>query len=357
MLCAMKMLRLTPVAAVSGILLGSFVLSGSGCVSARADRTQAAPAVSSPAGLAAPAEAAAPASGMDFGSRRFDWSKAVAVHPSIRRTSFAVERPRLMKGSCVRVDLADRRLRFHVPGRAEHWGEPMPECPDKPFRIRTRRQTVRRYMIEARRPMAEGGLGLDMLVGVNTTPWSPWEAPWNHQYADETGLIVKDGELVAPSVGYPSFVVYQDGRVAFRKVGRDEPVTNIQTAVSGFGIVMTNGLILAKNEPTSLAPRTGFGLSRDKRYLYLFVVDGRQPDYSMGANTYEVAEWLRHFGADDGMNMDGGGSTTLFCWDPAPDPANTDPKSQETPNLHKLNRQKENAERSVACPLGIYVAD
>ena len=134
-------------------------------------------------------------------------------------------------------------------------------------------------------------------------------------------------------------------------------MTNIQTAVSGFGIVMTNGIILAKNDPASLAPRTGFGLSRDRRYLYLFVVDGRQPDYSMGANTYEVAEWLRHFGADDGMNMDGGGSTTLFCWDPAPDPANTDPKSQETPNLHKLNRQKENAERSVACPLGIYVAD
>jgi|LFRM01.1.fsa_nt_gb hypothetical protein len=341
----MKMMRLIPVSAVSGILLGSVVLSGLGCAFSRPDRT-----------LAAPAETSIPVSGMNFGSRRFDWSKAVAVHPSIRRTSFAVERPRLMKGSCVRVDLADRRLRFHVPGRAEHWGEPMPELPDRPFRIRTRRQTVRSYLLEARR-VAEGGLGLNMLVGVNSTGWSPWEAPWNHKYADNTGLIVKDGEMVAPAIGNPSFIVYKDGSVAFRKVGRDEPVTNIQTAVSGFGIVLTNGVIRERNVPTSLAPRTGFGLSRDKRYLYLFVVDGRQPGYSMGANTYEVAEWLRHFGADDGMNMDGGGSTTLFCWDPAPDPANTDPKSRETPLLHKLNRHAENAERSVACPLGIYVAD
>ena len=40
-----------------------------------------------------------------------------------------------------------------------------------------------------------------------------------------------------------------------------------------------------------------------------------------------------------------------------PDPDNTDPKSKTTPNLHKLNRQQDNAERSVACPLGIYLAD
>ncbi len=338
----MKRILSAPMVVVHFMLLTSLLLAGTGCVATRPERPQATPA---------------PAGGTDILERRFDWSKATAVHPSIMRTSFAAEQPRLMKGSCVRVDLADKRLRFHISGRPENWGEPMPECPDKPFRIRTRRQTVRSYMLDARRPAAGGGLGLNMIVGVNTTPWSPWEAPWNHKYADETGLIVKDGEIIAPAIGYPSFVVYKNGRVEFRNFGRDEPVTNIQTAVSGFGVVMTNGIILAKNNPASLAPRTGFGLSRDKRYLYLFVVDGRQPDYSMGANTYEVAAWLRHFGADDGMNMDGGGSTTLFCWDPEPDPLNTDLKSLATPNLHKLNRQMGNAERSVACPMGIYVAE
>lgn len=293
-------------------------------------------------------------SSMAFGERRFDWTEAKAVHPSILRMAFSVEQPRLMKGSCIRVDLADETLRFNVPGRAEAWGEPMPECPERPFRILTRRQTVRNYMLTSRKPVEEGGMGLNMLVAVNSSPWSPWEKPWNHQYADRTGLIVSEGELVAPSTGYPSFIVYKDGHVAFDKLAPSDSITNIQTAVSGFSIVMTNSVILVKNDPANLAPRTGFGLSRDKRYLTFFVVDGRQPEYSQGANTYEVAEWLRYFGADSGMNMDGGGSTTLFCWDPVADPDNTDPKSQATPQLHKLNRQASNSERSVACPLGIF---
>jgi|GEM_PF-545709 len=293
-------------------------------------------------------------SGMAFGDQRFDWAEAKAVHPSILRTSFAVEQPRLMKGSCIRVDLADETLRFHLPGRANGWGEPMPECPEKAFRIRTHRQTVRSFMLKARKPVAEGGKGLNMLVAVNSSPWSPWEEPWNHQYADNTGLLVSEGELVAPSTGRPSFIVYKDGRMTFKKLASSASLTNIQTAVSGFSIVLADGVILAKNDSDRLAPRTGFGLSHDRRYLTFFVVDGRQPEYSQGASIYEVAEWLRYFGADSGMNMDGGGSTTLFCWDPVPDPRNSDPKSQTTPHLHKLNRQAGNHERSVAAPLGIY---
>jgi len=345
---------------VAGLLLAGMVLLGTGCATPSPRASGATPTATAGVTSAAPVPAAqpeTPASGMDFGGRRFDWARAKEIHPSILCTSFAVEHPRLMKGSCVRVDLADTNLRFLAAGRAKAWGEPMPECPDKPYRIRTRRQTVRDFMLESRKAVSDGGRGLDMRVAVNSTPWSPWESPWNHKYADRTGLIVSEGELVAPSIGYPSFIVYKDGAVAFRKLAPSDPITNIQTAVSGFGICMTNGIILARNNPASLAPRTGFGLSRGQRYLYLFVVDGRQPDYSMGANTYEVAEWLRYFGADDGMNMDGGGSTTLFCWDPVPDPDNTDPKSKTTPNLHKLNRQQDNAERSVACPLGIYLAD
>ena len=47
----------------------------------------------------------------------------------------------------------------------------------------------------------------------------------------------------------------------------------------------------------------------------MVAIDGRR--YSrQGATTQELGEWLKKFGADDGINMDGGGSTTLAWWNP-----------------------------------------
>ena len=56
-------------------------------------------------------------------------------------------------------------------------------------------------------------------------------------------------------------------------------------------------------------------MTADCKTLYILVADGRQPGYSMGLSTWEVAEMLRYLGADDGLNMDGGGSTTLYIRD------------------------------------------
>jgi exopolysaccharide biosynthesis protein len=60
-----------------------------------------------------------------------------------------------------------------------------------------------------------------------------------------------------------------------------------------------------------LDPRTAIGINRNGRYLYLVVVDGRQPLYSEGATLVEIAELLMDQGAYAGMNMDGGGSSTM----------------------------------------------
>ena len=301
------------------------------------------------------ADAKAPvAHGMDFGGRVFDWDAAVAVHPSIRRTSFAVEKPRLMKGACARVDLTDPNLRYRVTGRDKDWSLPMPDYTNRPLRVRTRRQPTRDFLLAARRPVAEGGSGLDMRLAANNAQWLPWEKPFNHRYADNMSLVVSEGELVSPPIGFPSFIVYRDGAVEFRSVKRDEPLTNILHAVSGWGMILEDGKILKEDTPDGAMPRMVYGLSKDKRYLYLCVIDGRQPGYSLGATPYEACEWMRHFGADSAMNMDGGGSATLFCWDTEPDPKNTDPKSKDTPNLHKLNHQDGNHERAVGCNLGFY---
>jgi hypothetical protein len=58
-------------------------------------------------------------------------------------------------------------------------------------------------------------------------------------------------------------------------------------------------------------PRTGLGLSADRRTLYLAVVDGRRSS-SVGMSCAELGNLLKNLGAQDAMNLDGGGSTTMW---------------------------------------------
>jgi len=57
-------------------------------------------------------------------------------------------------------------------------------------------------------------------------------------------------------------------------------------------------------------PRSAVGISRDRKTLWLVTVDGRT-ERSVGMTLVELAEALRRLGAWDGLNFDGGGSTTL----------------------------------------------
>jgi exopolysaccharide biosynthesis protein len=58
-------------------------------------------------------------------------------------------------------------------------------------------------------------------------------------------------------------------------------------------------------------PRTAVAKMKDGKFL-MVTVDGRQPGVSVGMNLYELAEYLHSLGAVDAMNLDGGGSTTMF---------------------------------------------
>jgi hypothetical protein len=125
-----------------------------------------------------------------------------------------------------------------------------------------------------------------------------------------------------------------------------ESTEAVYTAVAGNYPLLVNGENVA---PTGRGvddePRTVFGLSEDRRYLYLVCIDGRQPGYSQGAWDTESAEVLRLLGAHDGMNVDGGGSTTLVI--------------EETTGFPlRLNRSSAVAdsgrERTVGSHLGLY---
>ncbi len=58
-------------------------------------------------------------------------------------------------------------------------------------------------------------------------------------------------------------------------------------------------------------PRTAVAKLKDGKFL-MITVDGRQPGVSVGMNLQELADYILSLGALDAMNLDGGGSTTMF---------------------------------------------
>ena len=58
-------------------------------------------------------------------------------------------------------------------------------------------------------------------------------------------------------------------------------------------------------------PRTAVAKMKNGKFL-MITVDGRQPGVSVGMTLQELADYLFSLGAVDAMNLDGGGSTTMF---------------------------------------------
>lgn len=234
-----------------------------------------------------------------------DWSKACPVQTGVYHISLKLKEPRLMKVNILRIDLKTRGLYFTATARDPDWGKPMPDYPSKT--IRARRKRTRDFMDDARKN------GINMIVASNASPWSPFTKPWNHKYGDPGGLNILDGVVVSEHPTRAVFVVYKDGTPAIVSKVPAQDHSRIKIAVSGFAITASNGKLMKPDKP--LHPRTAYGISADKRFLYLMTVDGRQKNWSLGCTQRETGELLMAAGAWNVINMDGGGSSTLIYWD------------------------------------------
>jgi hypothetical protein len=123
-----------------------------------------------------------------------------------------------------------------------------------------------------------------------------------------------------------------------------KPLTNAYTAVTGEIMLVLDGTNRV-SRGGDIQPRTFFGVSANRQYLYLVALDGRQPGYSDGATLHECAQWLLLLGASDGINMDGGGSTVLAIADSTGAPIALNSSSATASG---------NGERVVGSHLGVY---
>jgi hypothetical protein len=146
----------------------------------------------------------------------------------------------------------------------------------------------------------------NLTAGINAVPFDILDG----KLIKNMGIVISDGKLLAPvNPRYDALVFYTDGSAAIEHQAEIVSTENIINAVGGFHRILKNGDVL-EPPPNRLRrhPRTAAGIKGST--LYLLVIDGRR-GASIGATETETARILRALGAAEGINLDGGGSTTL----------------------------------------------
>lgn len=168
---------------------------------------------------------------------------------------------------------------------------------------------------------------------------------YDESWGVTSGYSVTDGQKKGVRM-----VLIQDGRVQASRttLNRDQPIDGVMligrgpgadqlaqlrvgslatvrwrlagdptVAISGERILLRDGALRVAND-RELHPRTAIGIDRDTGRILMLVVDGRQR-HSRGYTLVELARTMRNLGAEDALNLDGGGSSTLVAADRAGD--------------------------------------
>lgn len=190
-------------------------------------------------------------------------------------------------------------------------------------------------------------------IAVNGDGFTPW---WSHSLVDyyphegdpviPFGFSASNGDIYTEgmddSVGIePTIYITRGHYPSFNR----KP-SKVYTAISGDRMIVEKGEISSGLDDTERDPRTAIGINHNGRYLYLVVVDGRQPFYSTGATFLELARILFDQGAYFAMALDGGGSSTMVI-----EGKNGEPLILNSP----IDNYIPGRERPVANHFGVYV--
>jgi len=123
------------------------------------------------------------------------------------------------------------------------------------------------------------------------------------------------GKMNKRALHQKAAIVIKDGKVAIKEWDGSQ---NWEDQLTGEDVMVTGPMLLndrtrEKLDSTSMYtarhPRTAVALKGNK--ILLITVDGRNKR-AAGMSLYELASLLKWLKADDGINLDGGGSTTLW---------------------------------------------
>ncbi len=168
--------------------------------------------------------------------------------------------------------------------------------------------------------VAQAGEG--MIAGVNGDFFTPEGSPVGTEVVDGSARRIRGRPALAwhpdaaPWMGVPG-TEGDSILVLGWKVPRSSGDGETQ-AIGGFPLLLVDGKRVGDLEVGDRAsfaaerhPRTAVGFDPQEEILWIVVVDGRQPAYSMGMTLPELATLFEILGVKDAINLDGGGSSVM----------------------------------------------
>lgn len=130
--------------------------------------------------------------------------------------------------------------------------------------------------------------------------------------------------------------------------GAHDVATGMPTIVRD-GVVVDQAEIESSAYPDHMAtaqPRTAVCIHEDGHTMIFAVVDGREPDVRVGMRGITLARFMKSLGCYRAINLDGGGSSTMFIEGQTPYPGRP---------TGVVNRTSDGQERAVCCQLGVRI--
>ncbi|MCX7656137.1 MAG: phosphodiester glycosidase family protein [Treponemataceae bacterium] len=216
----------------------------------------------------------------------------IPLVPGITYTRFTIQNPPL-ESWAVMVDLSHPHVEIVVGPPVEYPGV-------------GRSITVRHFAEKT-----------NSLVAINATPFEP-VSDREGEIRQHRGLGINQYEILSfPHPRYSALIITKEKNAIIMDqslfVQAPHLLSEVSYGIGGFFTILKEGSILSYKEIRS--PRSAIGVLADKKHIILLVIDGRRQS-SVGATAGETAEILRRLGAQDGLLLDGGGSTTLVVQRP-----------------------------------------
>ena len=165
-------------------------------------------------------------------------------------------------------------------------------------------------------------------VGLYNRRWGRlrWYRVVDRQRHGVRMVVVRHGRVVANRSRFPRSLQVRDqllvgrgagaARLAGLRTGQrisaDLSLSRrVAMAVTGNTFILRDGVRVSTDD-IDLHPRTAVAIDRDTGQLLLLVVDGRQ-ELSRGMTMKELARLFQRLGAEDALNLDGGGSSIMVA--------------------------------------------